>query len=521
MTGTLSAAVDAATRRSGGFALGWSAGTDFDPATSGTRACDHYEIRRAATGVTTEAAWSAATVVAASVGSGLTATKVTTGRLPSTTNFAIRCYDKAANAGPIVATSSAATADFITSTLTGPAGLATFGYDVSSGLDLTGDAIPDLVVAGLGKVCVYFGHRPASATDPGFASTPDVCFVGSSLGSSVSELSDFDGDGLNDLAIGAALDGKTWLVSGAAITASATDVAVSGLGTKSIVYAGDATTAIFGAKVRNVSGFFGGTARGALLIRSKVGGLFSTLVVKSHPFDGSTVSMPANADFFAQTNSTTSALALSVAAQDVDGDGLTDFLVGDYLKGSVYLFKGRSAFSATVVPVSAADGVLTSATPSDRFGYSVGLPGKITGTRFDAVIGAPLGVGYAEVDKISGTTLTRSARMTHPAAGEQLGLSTVMLHPGQTFDVDGDGIADVLTCSETPTASSSGCFLVYGSATLADHDVSVSAPDVKFFGVDTTGSYGTNVHAVGDIDADGFVDWAMCSPNSSVCTIVR
>jgi hypothetical protein len=517
--GALSAAEDPATRRAGGFALGWSAGTDYDPVSGGSRACDHYEVRRAAATLGSEAAWTAATLVSSSVSKSLTATTVTTGRIPSTYFFAIRCVDKVGNLSPIVATSAAATADFITNQLSAPSGVSGFGKEVSGSLDLDGDpgAIPDLVVGSTsGKATVYFGHRPTARTDSGYSATPDLALTGSGFfGYSVAEIGDFDGDGHNDIIVGAPVDNKAWVISGTAIVAGASDVGVASLGSKVLTLVGDGTASLFGLPVRSASGFFSSSIKGAVYVRGRFGTIQGLAVVKSRPISGGTLILPAAADFYVTAAGNPSGLGNTAAFQDVDGDGLTDLFTGDSDASSVYLFNGRATSSATPVLPSAATASLTSTTPGDFFGFAVGLPGKITGSRFDAVVGAFKGAGRADVVSLAGTP-TLAGSMTTTTAGSELGYSTLLNLPGQTFDLDKDGFGDVLVCTYTATASGSACYLSYGAAPFASVDVAAAR---RIFSVDS--SSGVTAHSIGDIDGDGFVDFALCSPGAGYCTLVR
>ncbi len=518
MSGSLAASVDAPTRRAGGFDLSWTAGSDYDPATGGTRNCDHYDVRRAAAVINSEATWTAATVVSNAIAPTLTSTVAQTGRLPASSNFAVRCVDKVGNLSPIIGTTSAATADFIQSTLAGPAGVSSFGHDLNGGVDLNGDGVPDIVVGTLGgQALVYFGHVPTSASDSGFAALPSVTFSGSGyLGASASELDDFDGDGKNDLVVGAPLDGtgKAFIISGVSITASSTPIAVSSLTSTVLTITGDSTSSLVGNVVRNSNGFFG--SAGSAYVRAKVGGYMGFTLLKSRPIAGGSLTLPANADFFVQPASSGSALGLRAAFQDVDGDGLTDVLTGDSSVATVYLFKGRTATSSTPLAPSAADGTLTSSTPTDLFGQSVGLPGKITGTRFDAVIGASNPAGRVDVVQLSGTTMTTSGSITDATIGAGFGNSTLQVQPGKTFDADRDGIADIVACTITSTASASMCNLTYGANPFSTTTVTAAAE--TFPVASSTGVY---VSSIGDIDGDGFVDFMMCSPGAGSCLVVR
>jgi hypothetical protein len=516
--GSLTAAVDGPTRRAGGFALSWTAGSDYSPVAPGSRACDHYEVRRAGAPISTEAAWTAAVVVSSSIGGSVTSSVAKLGRLPASSNFAVRCVDKVGNLSPIVSTSAAVSADFIQGTLKGPSGISDFGNDVGGSLDVSGDGTPDLVVGSTsGKAFVYFGHTPTGAADSGFSATPSLTLTGAGyFGFSVTDVGDFDGDGRNDLAIAAPLDGngKTFVVSGLAIVAQATDVPISSLTARTFTIAGDASTSLFGLRVRDSGNFFGGG--GSIFLRSRFGGNFGFALVKSRPLAGASLTLPAGADLLVGSATATTPLAYASAAQDVDGDGLTDLLFGDSDAATIYLFKGRAASSSTALTVAAADGKFVSPTPTDAFGQSIGLPGKITGTRFDAVVGAVAADGRQDVLQVTGTTMARSASFSGTATGSGFGYSTIELEPGQTFDADRDGIADILGCSFTPAAANSACYLTYGANPLTSGSVSAYA---KSFAVDSTKA--VVVHSLGDVDGDGFTDFALCSPNTGSCLLVR
>jgi len=203
-------------------------------------------------------------------------------------------------------------------------------------------------------------------------------------------------------------------------------------------------------------------------------------------------------------------------AGDVDGDGRADLLVGAPFeglgtasRGAVYLirgpttgehslaqahavFRGEERFDqagASVAPAGDAGGEGTS-------GWLVGAP-RHDGTGEDAgavylVTGAPAG---------SHTLAEAHARLLGEGADDEAGYALA----GDT-DLDRDGHADLVVGApgeSSVTLFAGAAYVVYGPV---EGTVSLAAADAKLTG-EAVGDYaGMSVAAAGDVDGDGYAD---------------
>ncbi|MCB9898494.1 MAG: FG-GAP repeat protein [Planctomycetes bacterium] len=196
---------------------------------------------------------------------------------------------------------------------------------------------------------------------------------------------------------------------------------------------------------------------------------------------------------------------------DVNGDGRMDILVGSpgTSNGNVTAYSGVNGASL---------GTVNGATVGDRFGAAVaGLGADLNGDgRQEYLVGAPgfdllgtVDAGRAYLMRSTTSLLTVNVANGF-AANDRAGTSV-----SAVGDVNHDGVADWLVGIpgyDTPATDAGRVRVISGVAGLGTQLASITGlgPDDQF---------GTSVVGVGDVDLDGFVDWAAGAPEQLVFSV--
>jgi hypothetical protein len=353
-----------------------------------------------------------------------------------------------------------------------------------------------LVIAALGVRAVAQLPHPIDLGEVGTDLVPGLRLVGEEtgdrLGVSLSGSGDFNGDGCEELLIGASfagLAGESYLIFGTADQAG-----VGG------ILEVDQLTGQNGVQIQGIGAISG----------------FSTS-----------------------------------GAGDTNGDGLADLLIGDpgalsrdeplRITGEAYIVRGSNAGLGVAGTFDLADlrgenGVaLVGGDQGSNTGRAVSGVGDVDADGFgDVLVGAPLsrsGLGAGASYLVLGTpdemgqggefdlsTLSgeQGARIDGFFQGDSSGFSV-----SGAGDVDGDGLDDVLI--RTPLRTVAGeVTLVFGS-TLRDgsrdmlslRDLS-SSEAVRLVGLDLSDDRGASISGVGDVDADGFDDILISAVRNAV-----
>ena len=326
-----------------------------------------------------------------------------------------------------------------------------FGYSVASAGDVNGDGYADVIVGARlydnfhideGRAYVYLGSSEGLGSVPAWSGEPNQNRA--SFGASVASAGDVNGDGYDDVVVGAPdFD-----------SASSTDEGRAFL-------------------------YFGSAAGPSVL-----------------------------ADWSAGSGLYSSAYGFSVAsAGDVNGDGYADVIVGAPLydnlgfpdEGRAFVYAG-SASGPSADPVWVADSNKTLA----QFGYSVAGAGDITGDGIaDVIIGAPYhdsGRIFVYHGSLTGLSLVSdfSAKINKNPA--EFGASVAGVG-----DVNGDGIGDVAIGAPRvgdQTTTAGGLVRVYyGSRTGLGNPPAFGVTETE-----SNALLGGSVAGAGDVNGDGLGD---------------
>ena len=381
--------------------------------------------------------------------------------------------------------------------ITGDAANDKLGFSVSGGGDYNGDGFDDLVIGAAyadsstsdyGEVYVVFGKASGFGTvDVGGADAGND-FIritgdneGDKLGFSVSFAGDVNGDGRDDLVLGAPSSDSDTLNGGAAyVIFGQADGSETDRDLGAALAAGDGF--VVGESSPNSYDQFGASVSGAGDLN---GDGFDDFIVGAPSADSFAADRGAAYIFFGgATPATVPALKILGAdgsdqlgksvsgAGDVNGDGLADLIVGVYSgsdggpsAGEAYVIFGKEGGWTNPIdvstPLSAADGFqIRGSTDFDRFGTSVSSAGDVNGDGFDDII-----VGAASHDNGDPDFNNRDSGAAYVIFGKASGFGTIDL--------------------DTPLDGSNG-FKIQGDAPL-----------------DNAGS---SVSSAGDVNGDGFDD---------------
>ncbi|MES2645222.1 MAG: MopE-related protein [Myxococcota bacterium] len=216
------------------------------------------------------------------------------------------------------------------------------------------------------------------------------------------------------------------------------------------------------------------------------------------------------------------ACAAVSGAGDVDDDGYDDLLVGasGTGAGTEGAYWARGPISGTL-GLGLADAHLEGLAPGDGAGASVAAAGDVDDDGLaDVLFGAPLEADGATAPGAAwlryGPQMTGcepfcdGAIFVGTADAERAGASVA--GPG---DVDGDGYDDVVV-GAPGRAGGGGAYLVTGTPSGS---VSLADADAILVG-EGSGRAGDRVYRAGDIDSDGYADFAVLDPTGGLAWIV-
>jgi len=457
------------------------------------------------------------------------------------------------------------------------------GYSVASAGDVNGDGIDDLIIGAIGAdpngsnsgaSYVVFGRTTSFAANlnlstldgtTGFKINGEAAYDRS--GYSVAAAGDVNGDGIDDLIIGAShaspngySSGASYVVFGRTIGFAAnlnlstldgtTGFKINGEGAydysgQSVAAAGDVNgdgidDLIIGASFASQNEAYSGAS---YVVFGRTTGFAAVLELSA--IDGTT-GIRINGEVAYDYSS------LSVAsAGDVNGDGIDDLIIGAFgadpngnSSGASYVVFGRTTGFAANLDLSTLDGTtgfqINGEVAGDQSGVSVATAGDVNGDGIDdLIIGAPSadpngsssGASYVVFGRTTGFAANLDLSTLDGTTGFQIIGEVAYDVSGWSVasagDVNGDGIDDLIigAGAADPNGSRSGAsYVVFGRTTGFAANLNLSTLDgttgFQINGEVAGDRSGYSVASAGDVNGDGIDDLIVgardADPNGSL-----
>ena len=449
------------------------------------------------------------------------------------------------------------------------------GHSVNGAGDINGDGIDDLIIGApwadpnnqnqAGESYVVFGNTEDSLAsidltsldgNNGFKINGILAYDHS--GMSVSGAGDINGDGIDDIIIGAPWAGPNNLnqAGESYVVFGSTKISLASIDLTSLdgnngfkingIYAYDHS----GMSVSGAGDINGDGIDDVIIGASDAGGSAGESYIvfgKSSGFSANfnLTSLDGNNGFLINGINATDWSGYSVsAAGDINGDSIDDVIIGAYAAepyglfdaGESYIVFGNSAgFSASFDLASLDDSngfQINGIDVGDKSGWSVSGAGDINGDGIDDVI---IGAYYADPYGLSnaGESYVVFGRSTSFSSSFDLadlngsngfkinGIDTWNLAGHSVSgvgDINGDGIDDVIIGAPSVLSSTGESYVVFGSSVGFPESLDLAHLDghigINIIGIDTYDYSGFSVSGAGDINGDGIDDVIIGAPRA-------
>ena len=396
-----------------------------------------------------------------------------------------------------------------------------YGYSIAAAGDVNQDGFDDLLIGAYrydngqideGRAYLFLGGSGGLSFGPQWTAEGDQ--DNAWFGASVSSAGDVNGDGYDDLIVGAPHsssgeidEGRAFVYLGSASGATASP---------SVILESNQVGARFGTAV-SLAGDVNGDGYGDLVVGAPLYDSGQIDEGKVFLYPGSASGVVTTASWTAESNQSLSNFGGSLAtAGDVNGDGYADVIVGaahydngQTNEGMAFAYLG-SATGLSAAPAWTAESNQTNA----RLGTSVASAGDVNGDGYgDIVVGAPFQDGtFADV----GSATVYQGAPAGPAASPAWSVSDQLTSAQLGFvvapagDVNGDGYADVIVSApayDNGQINEGAVFVYQGSVSGLPSTASWSSES-------NTASilFGNSAAGAGDVNGDGYDDVLVGAP---------
>jgi hypothetical protein len=399
-----------------------------------------------------------------------------------------------------------------------------FGTAVASAGDVNGDGYSDIIIGCYtfdngqndeGMVYIYHGGAEGVGIKDALMATNNK--VGAQMGLSVASAGDVNGDGYDDVVVGAPYFDEGQSSEGVAFVYSGS---INGLITNTYTeLQKDQANAYFGGSVAG-AGDVNGDGYDDVIIGAKeyTSGQSNEGVVFFYP--GSSSGIDQNmAPYMLQQDKGNADFGFAVAgAGDINRDGYGDIVVGAPTmnpQGSIYVYLGglNGPTNPTVIhgfdnPPQYAD---------LYFGSAVSTAGDVNGDGYSDIIIGAYGANSGQQGEGMARIYHGSSSGINPNYAKILQSNQIDANFGFSVasagDVNGDGYSDVIIGSRYHDngQSNEGVAMVYYGSTSGITD---AIPAPTLLEANTAGAYfGWSVNGAGDVNGDGYSDVIVGAPN--------